>query len=396
MIGFKYQSYLTYSYTKSYDEMCLILNEDGFKDVEIIKSENIIKYTINNERVIRLDNLLYLFKIKYLRLTIAQLIQLCLEIVKKYQKLQSNSIEHNYLDLNRVLLSLHTKSEGLFIIPSTFTYDIHFTGYDCPFYERENYEDYTIQDSEAIKSIVNKIIDYTESYSMKQARNDQTFPSITELLRMTLNSSFNSFIHIIEEHFISSAYINNQQQALTNLDKQFMHLNYKRNMFKGFVQSNLEILIKRYYSINNWYIYEYYLYQTLPKITKEFRKSTLLFISQSPEKEIQYTPYENEFDNLDNDFIDQIITQQIESFNQFKLDLNKSDIRQTAIVALQQQMKFLQQYFRNDANFMNANNINNNIKHLTLLKQRLTERVVQEVFSNQFQLQNLQWINEII
>ncbi|CAD8176519.1 unnamed protein product [Paramecium octaurelia] len=396
MIGFQYVSILSYSYTKSYDEISLILNIDGFKDVEIINQDNLIRYTINNERVIRLDNLLYLFKIKYIRLTIAQLIQLCLEIIKKYQKLQQNSIEHNYLDLNRVLLQLHPKSEGLFILPSTFSYDIHFTGYDCPFYEREDYEDYTISDSEAIKSIVNKIIDYTASYSMKQAKNDQKFPIIIEQLRNSLNISFDKFINTIEEQFALSANNNHQQQALTSLDNQFMHLNYKRKVFSVKVYSNLENLLKRYYSIKNWYIYEYYLYQTLPKITKEFRKSTLIFIYQGPEQEIQYTQFENEFNTLDNNLIDQLITEQIDSFYQYKIDFNKSDISKTVIERLQQQMNLLKYYFQNDANFINFADINKNIKHVSFLKKGLTERVVQEVFSNQFQLKNLQWINEMI
>ncbi|CAK79798.1 unnamed protein product (macronuclear) [Paramecium tetraurelia] len=158
MKGLNYKSTQTYSYEKSNEEMKRILEYDGLKNWQLNDDCKIVEYTIDHSMQMTLSLLIYLQEIKFIRLTIAQNIQLCLAILNKYQELQKQNIQHNYLSSDRILINLTDKQHQITIFPEKLVYTIHFLGYDCPFYERDNYKDSKKKDDQSIKEIIINII----------------------------------------------------------------------------------------------------------------------------------------------------------------------------------------------------------------------------------------------
>ncbi|CAD8088128.1 unnamed protein product [Paramecium sonneborni] len=396
MKGFDYTSNLIYSYKKSLNEMIQILEFDGYNDFEIKEELNLIKYTINNQRVIKLNYLLYLFEIKYVKITVAQLIQLCKEIVQKYYQMQQNSIQHNYLHLNRVLLKLDSNQESLSILPIKLNYKVHFTGYDCPFYERKDFQNYQINDADAIKSIVLEIINFIEKYSMRETSNDKKFQQKIESLKSSIRESFDSFIQIINEIFQQYSNQNNEKQKLVNIDQQFEHLNFKRNKFQHSVQLNLQELQNKFLTNNNYHFYELNLYITLPLMTKEFRKSITIYFPQQPPQDLLFISIRNQFDCCDENLIKSLINEQIDIFNKsykFEWDIN-AIIKEIKNILL---LKYkILEYFYNDYKFLLLEDIQLTINQIIFLKENIAYETVREIIQDYLKLKIIQLIYSLI
>ncbi|CAD8088126.1 unnamed protein product [Paramecium sonneborni] len=397
MKGFDYTSNLIYSYKNSLNEMKQILEFDGYNDFEIKEELNLIKYTINNQRVIKLNYLLYLFEIKYVRITVAQLIQLCKEIVQKYYQMQQNSIQHNYLHLNRVLLKLDSNQESLSILPIKLNYKVHFTGYDCPFYEREDFQNYQINDADAIKSIVLEIINFIEKYSMRKTRNDQKFQQIIESLKSSIRESFDSFIQIINEIFQQYSNQNNEKQKLVNIDQQFEHLNFKRNKFQHSVQLNLQELQNKFLTNNNYHFYELNLYITLPLMTKEFRKSITIYLPQQPPQDLLFISIRNQLECCEENLIKSLINEQIDIFNKsykFEWDINAIIKEIKKILLLKYQIL---EYFYNDYQILINNDVDIIINQISFLKKNIAQDAINNfIYDYQLSLNLLQLIDDSI
>ncbi|CAD8164755.1 unnamed protein product [Paramecium pentaurelia] len=389
MEGFKFNSYLTYTYKKSQDQMKDILQKDGYLDYEIIPEINLIRYEINNERVIRLDNVLFLFKTYYLKITIAQLIQLCLVIVKKYQNLQQNSIKHNYLDLNRILLKLDEKCPSMSILPQLLYYTIHFTGYDCPFYEKQDNQNNQIVDEDVIQSIILQILDCIDNNQIKE----QKMLNDIKKLKNQIKISLDSFIQSVQTIFIKYSNRDNNNQILQKIDTQFSDSNFKRKNRQKDVQKNLSNLQNMYYnSDKNWFLYEQYLYQTIPLITHEFRKA-YHYEEQKLQQDIKIFDFKqlNEYDEkLILELISQNIAQISESCK-FLWDINiiQDDIK----MILSKEFQKLQ-YLKNDINFYKKEK--NLIDQLNQFKWSIQKKVTYEAFQMWLYLKYFQLIEELI
>ncbi|CAD8065291.1 unnamed protein product [Paramecium primaurelia] len=390
MEGFKFQSYLTYTYKNSQDQMKDILQKDGYLDYKIIPEFNLIRYKINNERVIRLDNLLFLFKTYYLKITIAQLIQLCLQIVKKYQNLQQNSIKHNYLELNRILLKLDEKCQSMSILPQLLYYTIHFTGYDCPFYEKQDYQYNQIVDEDAIKSIILQILNCTYQNEIEEEKMLDNIKKLKNQIKISLDS----FIQSVQTIFIEYSNRDNEYQILQKIDTQFNDKNYKRNSRKTNVQKNLSNLQNMYYNNDkNWFLYEQYLYQTIPLITHEFRKA-YIYQEQKLQKDIKIFDFRQLLDEYDEKLILDLINQNIAHISEsckFEWDINiiYNDIK----LILSEELQKLQ-YFKNDINFFKKEK--NFIDQLNQFKQSIQKKVTYEAFETCLYLKYFQLIEELI
>ncbi|CAD8075350.1 unnamed protein product [Paramecium sonneborni] len=395
MRGFNYRSQLTFSYSKQINEMKQILENDGYKQFEINEQQNVIKYSIPNERVIRLDNLLYLFKIKYVKITIAQMIQLCLQIVYKYKQIQQNSIQHNYLHKNRILLQLVSQQESLSILPIKLYYQIHFIGYDCPFYEQKDYKNSKINDKDAIKSIVEEILKYLEQYSKKKVKNNLKFQTIIQNLRLQINQSFDSFIQEINKIYKEYSNLNNQNQMLQSLDKKIDNLNFRRYTRNQNVQENLQALKQNYFINDSWHLFEFYLYNTLPLITKEFRKGAY-YSQQKPPKDLQFINFQNSLMFYDKKLINDVINKEIENVNkQFKFEWDLHTIQKEIIEIILLKFQFLQ-YFLNDIQQMDINDIEQIKNQIDLIKENITKETIEQEIQNYLELMILQMIDELI
>ncbi|CAD8045487.1 unnamed protein product [Paramecium sonneborni] len=154
MFGINYDVVEYYQYeNKTQLEKELELNKVG--RYEFMPDEKWIKYTINQERCIRLSDLIYYIEEKLIYMSIGQILKLCEKLLQKVIDLNENQIDHKYLISYRIWLILEKDSEFLTICNQNLKYSISFTGFQCPIYETGEEQQVS---SNSILKIVDKII----------------------------------------------------------------------------------------------------------------------------------------------------------------------------------------------------------------------------------------------
>ncbi|CAD8174256.1 unnamed protein product [Paramecium octaurelia] len=411
MKDFKYNSYLTYTFNLSIKEMKRILELERFQAWEINQKQKIVKYTINNSVSIKLSYLLLFIEADFLRFSLAQMIQLGIDIYNKYKQLENNKIQHKYLSSDRIYLQFENESQALSILPKELRYSIHFTGYDCPFYELENYDSVQKSDEQSVKEIITHIIQIAKNkFKEKQKKilqqqngteklqqRLQTLQAEEEIYQKIYNEgiciSLEQFILKSDDIFTQFGNSNNQRQLLVDVDLRFDDKIFWRKFRSKKVSQNFVNIIQSTQSSLKWIRVEQLLIETIPLIMKEVKKSYFY----SDQNQVQNRQFINiqliigcmNMEDINNS-IDLLLKKAQEKY---KFDLDKQFIFKKTITSLPDRLSMLN-YFYNNVNFQIEIN-EKLIKLINNLKQKLLNKIVEENVKEQIELHIIQMLEEI-
>ncbi|CAD8066301.1 unnamed protein product [Paramecium sonneborni] len=405
MKGFNYKSCLTYPFNRPISEMKSIIEKDSFQISEINEELKIVTYTIDNSKSIKLSYLLQFIEVKFLKLSLAQFIQLGIDIYNKYKYLVQNQIQHKYLSSDRVYLTVQNEQSAFSILPGLLKYSINFTGYDCPFYELENYEFYQKSDGQSIKEIITNIIQIAiKQFNLRnnaineQPQNDRCNIQNKEVIYQKIYidgicRSLDSFYINANEIFEKFNNYENQQQLLNGIDLQFDKNVFWRNKRLQKVNENIQTLIQKNYQIHKWYKTEYLLLQTLPLIIKEVKES--YFYQQQILD--QYKNFKNlQFiigcvsDQDCNSIIDRYLQKAKEKY---KFHIDKSIIYQNTISQIHIKFKCLN-YFYNNIQFQTLQD-QKILNQIESIKKKLLEQIVEEKMKEQIESNIIRILEEM-
>ncbi|CAD8191383.1 unnamed protein product [Paramecium octaurelia] len=134
MINLFYDCEEVYSYENK-ELLEKVLEFDSIGEVNLDESNNSITYKINRREFIRLRDLIFWIESGFVRIHLGQLLHLMLLLLYQTNLIESQGIDHDYLDLTRIWLHLRKNSQHPSLIYQYLQYSIHFTGYQCPFYQ---------------------------------------------------------------------------------------------------------------------------------------------------------------------------------------------------------------------------------------------------------------------
>ncbi|CAD8073089.1 unnamed protein product [Paramecium primaurelia] len=421
MKGLNYISTQTYSYQKSNEEMRRILECDGFKNFKLYEDQKIIEYTIDNSMQINLSLLLYLQDIKFIKLSIAQNIQLCLDILMKYKQLKELNIQHNYLNSDRIILNITDKQSQITILPEKINYTIHFLGYDCPFYERLDYINTFKNDDQSIKEIIINILQFIKREKLivkekqmtmgnqqiitdqkkkeeKQKKFNEKYKDLQLIFKALLDEgifkSFDKFIEASNLIFEKYNNQNNKNQRLFGVDKSLPVITFKRARRMDYVNENLIKIQQCNYKEGYSYEFQQILQLAFPLIAKELTTSYIY--------QYQYPTINDDYINLkqqlqfDNQMIEQMINENKEEImKDFKFDLDFKLIKQDICQQLSDNKQQILNYFLNDVKFSIKKNKDIQIQ-IDTLKQHMVKEVTIQSLQNYLELQILQLNQDLL
>ncbi|CAK79803.1 unnamed protein product (macronuclear) [Paramecium tetraurelia] len=424
MKGLNYKSTQTYSYEKSNEEMKRILEYDGLKNWQLNDDCKIVEYTIDHSMQMTLSLLLYLQEIKFIRLTIAQNIQLCLDILNKYQELQKQNVQHNYLSSDRILINLTDKQHQITIFPGNLIYTIHFLGYDCPFYERDKYKESKKIDDQSIKEIIINIIQFSKKKELiskekgkqlitdekkrdeKQKKFNQKYPDLITIFKGLLDEgifkSFDMFIEASKIIFEKYNNQNNKYERLAGVDTSLTKTNFKRSRRIPDVSKNLEQIQQQYYKDGQSYEFQQILQTTFPLITNEFRTAIRYEYQYPPKIDDTYFNLKQELSINNEEMINQIINEnKDEILKEFKFELDLQSIKDDINSQLQDNQLKILNYFLNNVKFsLQQQDNKQSIQHIQIQIQKLKTEIIKEVtiqtLKNYVELQILLLISDLI
>ncbi|CAD8124786.1 unnamed protein product [Paramecium sonneborni] len=428
MKGLNFESTLTYTYSKSQEQMKNILEQDGFQKLKQNDDLKVVEYTIDHSRQIKLSQLLYLQEIRYIQLNIAQNIQLCLDIIMKYQKLKDQNIQHNYLSSDRIILNLTDQQSQITILPQNLNYTIHFVGYDCPFYESKNYINSSKNDDQSIKEIIINILQIKKNERMTKKNKNQNWnidtdqvknnkiilPDINkEEQKKKFNQKYSELAQIIEsllaegifksiEEFVQKSKLifekynnqNNKNQRLTGVDKCFTKKNFKRSNRLDDVIKNLKQIQQLYYKQEESSEFLKILQLSFPLITKELITATF-YQNQYPHNINFFLNLKQEF-NINNEMIDKMINENKEEImKDFKFELDIEIIKDDVNLQLIDNKFKILNYFLNSTKFSMQNDQHIKIQIDIIKKEIIKEATIQSL-KNYLELKILQLIEDLI
>ncbi|CAD8073095.1 unnamed protein product [Paramecium primaurelia] len=426
MKGLNYKSTQTYSYQKSNEEMRRILECDGFKNFKLYEDQKIIEYTIDNSMQIKLSLLLYLQDIKFIRLSIAQNIQLCLDILMKYKQLKELNIQHNYINSDRIIINITDKQSQITILPEKINYTIHFLGYDCPFYERPDYINTFKNDDQSIKEIIINILQFNKRERLivkekqmtmgdkkadqqiitdqkkreeKQKKFNEKYKDLQLIFKALLDEgifkSFDQFIDASNLIFGKYNNKNNKNQRLSGVDKNSTKLNSKRLRRIDNVNENLIKIQECNYKQGYSYEFQQILQLAFPLIAEELTTAKLYYSNQYPVINDDYINLKQQL-NFDNKMIEQMINENKEEImKDFKFDLDFELIKEDICQQLKDNKQQILNYFLNDVKFSISKNREIQIQ-IDTLKQHMVKEVTIQSLQNYLELKILQLIQDLI
>ncbi|CAK79799.1 unnamed protein product (macronuclear) [Paramecium tetraurelia] len=408
MKDFKYESYLTYTYNRPIKEMKRILELENFQTWDFNQQQKIVKYTINNSISIKLSYLLLFIEADFLRFSLAQIIQLGINIYNKYKQLENNQIQHKYLSSDRIYLQFENESQAMSILPQELRYSIHFTGYDCPFYELENQDSVQKSDEQSVKEIITHILQvaknkFKEKYKkMLQKQNGtERFQQILQAEEEIYQKIYNEGICISLEQFINKSNdiftlfdnSNNQRQLLIGIDLRFDEKIFWRKFRSKQVSQNIVNIVQSTYSSLKWIRVEQLLIETIPLIMREVKES-YIYSDQIQAQNRQFINLQLIIGCMDMEDINIQIDKLLKKAQiTYKFDIDKQIIFQKTISSLPDRLNILN-YFYNNINFQIENN-QKLIKLIDNLKQKLLNQIVEENIKEQIDLNIIQLLEEM-
>ncbi|CAD8159269.1 unnamed protein product [Paramecium pentaurelia] len=362
----------------NFDEIVKAISFDQFGSANIDQLKQSVKYTINSGQSIRLRDLIFWIQSNFIRIHLGQLLVLFLKLLEKVQFLEANGIKHNYLDFNRIWLHLTQKSQYPSLIYQFLDYSIHFTGYDCPFYEKTNDSGIT-EASQKIKEIIKFIITLCFDQIIFLRTNKNTRNSYyQELLQPIVNlcqpnSTTQQIIQIIQKNL--SAF--NYQENLQNNCFQCLNIDDKINDYiespryeiipkinkdleqiiefgNAFGQVVVESILLYYipifgknlvsYSITDYLVKVQQQYNIISQREKKIRdsikeqviKTFEYFLLEKYENKYKFQITKEEKDSINKDIIDSIIeSAQFQYFNNsYWLHINNEEIENLILVSI--------------------------------------------------------------
>ncbi|CAD8154219.1 unnamed protein product [Paramecium pentaurelia] len=395
MKGLNYKSKLTYTYSKNFEEIQRILEKDGFDNFKLNDNLKIVEYSIDNSKSIQLSLLLYLQEIQLIRFSIAQQIQLCQNIYLKYNYLQKQNIQHNYLSSDRIWLKV-TNNNQITILPQFLQYSIHFVGFDCPFYEIDNYQNSKREDGQTIKDIIIKILHQLKYKELKKTKSPEKTIALqiifTSLLEQGIYKSFDNFFE--ESSKILKKYNYKNQRLSGVVDKELNIFRSKRARRIDDVIENIQLIILSHYKEGQSFKFQQILYTIFPIIAKELKNATFYQNQLLPKNQI-YLEFDKQIFYINNQEVDQIINENKESImKDFKFEIDLQQIKEIINSELPNQLKFLN-YFLNNAKFADQQ-INNILSFINQFKKEIILKVTISTLRDYLNLQILKLIQELI
>ncbi|CAK58673.1 unnamed protein product (macronuclear) [Paramecium tetraurelia] len=387
MLKFCYQSQEVYTF-ENYDNLMNSLSLDDFQSGKFDSPNNMITFNINHSRCIRLSDLLFYIQIDFVRIQFGQLLHLILSILKKVELIESQGLEHEYLDINRIWLYFKEESQYPGLIYQILHYSIHFTGYSCPLkYVFGVKQKASIQIQEIICQIINSCSNRIKQQKNKD-KNKQICEEILEQIYALCktNSSIPVIILYLENticFYKEDKYIENKLVQLLNLDD--TDIEPERQKVIGEVNN----IIKQIIEIGNTYgqvCVELLLQDAITKITQNL--SNFSFNRQSYE-----TYAQNKFKQLQDQEQDlQILVEQqtknliIYFIQQYEKDF-KFEIDEEEIIQLQQYIvkSILQspqvRHYYNTYQYQKDSQINNYIfSAIGKIQQQIIKDGVESIF----------------
>ncbi|CAD8196504.1 unnamed protein product [Paramecium octaurelia] len=206
MIGFNYCSNQSYSYL-DLDVLCRIIEYDPIENMQIYQEEKSIKYIIDRTKYVRLSDLIFSIKAKFIRFHLGQLLMLFTAMLKKTIEMEDLEIEHLYLDENRIWLELKNNSPQLSILYVKFQYSLRFTGYQCIIYEDDL--DEKMKASTKLLQIISGILQDFKTEKITCNKQDSYFskivdeiydPIIQSCQNQNITDTLNSINGILSNH----------------------------------------------------------------------------------------------------------------------------------------------------------------------------------------------------
>ncbi|CAD8149265.1 unnamed protein product [Paramecium octaurelia] len=393
MKGLNYQSKLTYTYSMPYEQMKKILEMDGFNCFTLNDDLKIIEYSIDHSKAIQLSLLLYLLDIDLIRFTIAQQIQLCLNIYAKHLQFEQQNIQHKYLSSDRIWLKV-INNQQITILPRTLHYTVHFVGFDCPFYEKDDYQNSQTIDKQTIINIIRDILEQLKKKKLEKQKSNEKYKLLKDIFEQLLDKgiyqSHEQFQHQVETVFIK--YQCKNQRLIDKVDKEVSSYS-KRGMRVKDVVENLHLIISNNYKKGQFYSFQQILYSTFPKMAKEL-KNAIFYFNQEPENIIV-----NYFDQIlfiiDDKYIEELINKNKQIImKDFKFEIDMQEIKDIIKTELQNEFKILN-YFLNQVKYQNKK-FDQIIGYFYRLKNDLTVRVVIQILKDELKLLTLKLIDDLI
>ncbi|CAD8129065.1 unnamed protein product [Paramecium sonneborni] len=392
MLKLNYQSEERQTFS-NLEEILKVVEIDDFGIPDINFNKKTITYQINHQRCIRLSDLKFWIVNNLVRIHLGQLLDLCLKLLQKVKFLESKSIQHNYLDQNRIWLILDQNSASPSVIYQFLSYQILFTGYQSPCYESGLK---VIQATTQIKNIVKLFLEECIGNINLKKKTPQNKQQILEPIieQCKNNQNIQEIIKSIEKILLQYRY----QENIQNKSSQSLDIdddnNYDRQ--KLIEQINIQIdQIIECGSKHGQLLIEKLLHYYIPIISKQLGLNSKLNLDYQNEVEKQRNildQQEQQFKQKISDQIKILIKNSIIEYEKdFKFEITESDLNSIEKEIINSIME--SQYIKY---FQNTYQLHHNTKDIMQSKIQITNKFLNEEVKDKISLFYMFKILELI
>ncbi|CAD8187777.1 unnamed protein product [Paramecium pentaurelia] len=366
MLNLFYVSEEVYSYENE-DIIKKALEFDRIGEVQLDLENKSISYKINRRKCIRLSDLIFWIESDFIRIHLGQLLYLFVQLLNQVQLIESQGIEHNYLDLNRIWLHLTENSQYPALIYQILIYSIHFTGYQCPIYEKSKFlQKASSKMKEIIQIIINRCFNrihlkWTNNDKRNQIYNEIMIPIIN--LCKSQNSNNYDIIRCISDLMKKYNYKEELQNKLIQCldidDNCNDYINSDRQKVIPKVNQDLTAIIE-FANQYGYIVIESFLYQYIPIISKHLESYSKLKLDYQMKAQQEYNRIkENESK------INQLIKEQVqimiqnslkEKEKEYKFEITDDEIKQLEVEIINQVLQCSSLKYFNNTFWLHQNN----------------------------------------
>ncbi|CAD8101527.1 unnamed protein product [Paramecium sonneborni] len=350
------------------DEIKKAIETDKIGEVILDYKYKSITYKMNRIKCIRLSDFIFWIQSDFIRIHLGQLLCLIFDLIKKVQSIESQGIEHYYLDLNRIWLQLQENSYPSIIYQFLY-YHIHFTGYQCPFYEKKD-SSLPIKASIKIKEIIQIIINrcfnrvhlkWTDPHKREELYN-ATIKPIMDLCKQNSSSTFQIFAQIqetLKQYKYEDDKKNNSVQTLETDDKINDFIGSQREKAISKVKTDLNNLIE-FGSQYGQIVIDFLLQQQIPIISKlleSYSKVKLEYFIQAQQLGNNLQKREIKIKEILKQKVQILIPESLKKYDEyFKFEITKQEIGTLEQEIITSVLKSQQVQYFNNTYWLHSNN----------------------------------------